>query len=93
MYSTRRVPAEVLSLTPRQVEVCVLAGCFGVRMSDKAIARELGISVRTVQDHMNAGAARIRETLPFLHGSPRHVCQAWLRQSYHAMYQSARQAA
>lgn len=80
-------------MTPRQLEVCILAGCFGVRMSDKAIARELDISVRTVQDHMAGAALRIRQEHPALRGSPRQICQAWVRHSYHAMYQNARRAA
>lgn len=75
-----------MNLTERQVEVCVLAGCVSVQMSDKAIAAELGISVWTVQAHMEAGATRIREAYPAIdRGSPRRVCQAWVRQSYHTM--------
>jgi DNA-binding NarL/FixJ family response regulator len=76
----------MLTLTPRQVEVCVLAGGFGFWMSDKAIGRELGITVHTVQKHMADGAEKIRASNPAIgNGSPRVVCQAWVRQAYHVM--------
>ncbi len=47
--STRQIPAEQLS--PREVEVLALAA-RGLR--NKAIADELGISVRTVEGHFNS---------------------------------------
>jgi DNA-directed RNA polymerase specialized sigma24 family protein len=80
----------VLILTPRQVEVCVLAGCFGSWMSDKAIGRELGISAYTVRAHMADAATRIREAHPEIRaGSPRVACQAWMRLAYHTIASQA----
>lgn len=75
-----------MNLTPRQIEVCTLAGCFTSWMSDKAIAVELSIGVRTVQQHMSEAAERIRHAHPELDcGSPRRVCQAWTRRAYHQL--------
>ena len=79
-----------LALTPRQVEVCILAGMVGSWMSDKAIGRELDISTHTVKQHLSEAAARIRTAHPELDcGSPRRVCQAWVRQAYHTFAQRA----
>ncbi len=43
-------------LTPRQREVAELVGQM---LSTKAVARELGISVRTVEVHISAAASRL----------------------------------
>lgn len=59
-----------LQLSPRQIEVCVL---IAAGESDKRVARELGISARTVRQHMNDAAARIRQHMPALQGSPRKI--------------------
>lgn len=72
-------------LTPREVEVCFLAGCVMPRWSDKKIAVELSIGVRTVQSHMANGAKKITSTYPQLRGSPRNVCLAWVRSCYHTV--------
>ncbi len=79
-----------LALTPRQVEVCILAGMVGAWMPDKAIGRELDISTYTVKQHISEAADRIRAAHPELDcGSPRRVCQAWVRQAYHKITQRA----
>lgn len=78
-----------LDLSPRQLEVCVLAGCIRSPQTAKAIARELGCSKRTVEAHIVAGAAKIRLAYPHLSGSPRRICQAWIFQSYAAIAQNA----
>ena len=56
-------------LTPRQTEVARLVAR---RMSSKAIARELGISVQTVHDHIFDAASRIPGD-----GRPREKVMCW----------------
>jgi DNA-binding NarL/FixJ family response regulator len=46
----------MMMLTPRQSEI---ARMLAREMSYKAISRELGISVRTVEDHVHDAARRI----------------------------------
>jgi DNA-binding NarL/FixJ family response regulator len=48
-------------LTPRQVQI---AGMLAREMSYKAIARELDISIRTVEDHVHDAARRINPGTP-----------------------------
>ena len=54
---------QAVELTPRQEEVCVLVA---LGMSNKAIAREIGLSVYTVEVHLS----NISQRLPGF-GSPR----------------------
>jgi DNA-binding NarL/FixJ family response regulator len=72
-------------LTPRELEVVILAGCLTERLSDKKIGVELGIGTRTVQAHMANGAKKITRAYPQLRGSARNVCMAWVRVCYHAV--------
>lgn len=72
-----------LHLSRREVEVCVLAGCVTAPMTAKAIGKELGISKRTVEAHIVSGSRRIQGAYPGINGSPRRVCQAWVRLSYY----------
>ncbi len=50
-----------IQLTAREREVCLLVAEF---KSNIAIARELGISVRTVEMHLYAAARQIPGNLP-----------------------------
>lgn len=52
-----------LKLSPRQAEVCLLVVAGE---SPKAIADEMGISVHTVNTHIENAAARIRKAYPEL---------------------------
>lgn len=56
-------------LTRRQQQVCELVARG---LTDKAIARETGLSVRTVQVHLQNAAVRIP-----VEGTPRHRCYVW----------------
>lgn len=59
-----------LQLSPRQIEVCIHVAAGE---SDKWIAKEVGCSIRTVRQHMEDAADRIRRAMPMLSGSPRKV--------------------
>lgn len=64
-----------LTLSPRQVECCVLVAAG---YTDKGIAKELGIGPRTVEQHLNDAARRIRKHMPSIRGTrPRHVIFAY----------------
>lgn len=62
-------------LSRSQVEVCAQ---IYADESDKGAARELGISVRMVQQHMEDAAKRIRMAYP-VDGSDREVIRSWYR--------------
>lgn len=62
-------------LSRSQVEVCAQ---IYADETDKGASRELGISVRMVQQHMEDAAKRIRMVYP-LSGSDREVIRAWYR--------------
>jgi DNA-binding NarL/FixJ family response regulator len=57
-------------LTPRQAEIAQLVA---QGMSYKAVAREVGVSVFTVRNHVMEAASRI----PF-DGKPRHRITVWV---------------
>jgi DNA-binding CsgD family transcriptional regulator len=70
-------------LTPRQLEVCVIvteAERMVGHITDKAIAREMGISPRTVRVLMQKAAERLRVADPGIPDvSPRRVIIAYAK--------------
>jgi len=56
-------------LTPRQAEICSLVH---KGMSNKAIAREMGLAIDTVNRHLRCAADRIPGS-----GRPREKCLVW----------------
>jgi DNA-binding NarL/FixJ family response regulator len=67
--------------TPREEEVMILAGCAG--MSDRKIARQLGISEDTITRHLTHVKEKYKATHPYdleaAEASPRAVASRWAR--------------
>lgn len=63
-----------LHLSPRQIEVCAL---IAAGYSYGGVAKELGISAKTVEFHMKEAATRLRKVCPWLQGTPRRIIQGY----------------